>query len=64
MNNEVQTVALVVTYKKLKAVISVFKDRNEFLYIGASSNNSLKWFSDVPRAMQKYINSIILSIKL
>jgi hypothetical protein len=58
-------IAFVITYKQYKASISVFKDLNEFLYIGASSNNkSLKWFSDVPRAMQKYIYSTILSKKL
>ena len=48
--------ALIITYKQNKAAISVFKDRNAFLYIGSSSNNSFKWFSDIPRAMQLYVS--------
>ena len=37
--------------------VNVFYKRNEYLYIGIPSGNevdqNVKWFNDVPRAMQK-----------
>ena len=56
-NNELFSIpnALVITFKQYKVAISVFKDRNAFLYIESSSKANFKWFSDIPRAMQLYV---------
>ena len=46
---------LLLKYEEYEIVIHVFHDRGTFLWIGAKEtpNLNLKWFNDVPRAMQK-----------
>jgi hypothetical protein len=53
--NETRVTLIMFKCNGKKIGVNIFYNRDEFLWIGASSweNNSLKWFNDVPRAMQR-----------